>query len=316
MFITENIAQLLLADETSQELTNKPTVSHIFQIRPMVVMNILDHYSRRIQGQSRVIGALLGEYREGSLEIKNCFPVKYVEDEEQVTLDIEFYRTMYDLHHRVYPNDVVLGWYGTGSNLTDDDMLIHEAIHKNIKSNPLFLLVDTNVLNESNIYKGMAIKGFLNKPVMVREKIVGSHFKRVRLIYKATESEKIGVNLLVRKQKQELIKDRNAAAAVTTTSAAINAINEVERLEATIAKLSEVLGDINSYVQKVVSGQITGDSEIGRFLSEALDSVPKIPNEQFDKDFNDHLQDLLMLIYLSNLMRTQLTIAEKLTTSL
>ena len=38
--------------------------------------------------------------------------------------------------------------------------------------------------------------------------------------------------------------------------------------------------------------------------------------EVFDKMFNDNLQDLLMVMYLSNLTKTQLTIAEKLQESL
>ena len=113
------------------------------------------------------------------------------------------------------------------------------------------------------------------------------------------------MNTLVRYQKQQ-----------TTSKKAGDLLNEIDQLELAMTKLSESLADVNQYVQKVVSGKEKGDAKIGRILSEAIESVPKLSSEQFDKDFNEHLQDLLMVIYLSNLMRTQLSIAEKLTTAL
>lgn len=47
----------------------------------------------------------------------------------------------------------------------------------------------------------------------------------------------------------------------------------------------------------------------------AAAAVPSVDPRVFDKMFNDSLQDLLMIVYLSQLTRTQLAIAEKLTTA-
>ena len=43
----------------------------------------------------------------------------------QVALDIEYHRNMLDLHLRVSPKDVMIGWYSTGAGITDTDALIH-----------------------------------------------------------------------------------------------------------------------------------------------------------------------------------------------
>ena len=44
----------------------------------------------------------------------------------QVALDIEYHRNMLDLHQRVSPKDVLVGWYSTGGGgITDTDALIH-----------------------------------------------------------------------------------------------------------------------------------------------------------------------------------------------
>jgi len=42
-----------------------------------------------------------------------------------VALDIEYHRNMLDLHLRVSPKDVLIGWYSTGAGITDTDALIH-----------------------------------------------------------------------------------------------------------------------------------------------------------------------------------------------
>lgn len=49
-------------------------------------------------------------------------------------------------------------------------------------------------------------------------------------------------------------------------------------------------------------------------LADTLAAVPRMRPEAFNRLFDDNLQDLLMVSYLSSLTRTQLVIAEKLAT--
>jgi translation initiation factor 3 subunit F len=81
-------------------------------------------------------------------------------------------------------------------------------------------------------------------------------------------------------------------------------------------KLLSMLETCSEYVDGVVDGSISPDDEVGRDISETLSSVPRIRPEVFDKMFNDSLQDLLMVTYLSNITKTQLLIAEKLNETL
>ncbi|KAJ3287309.1 hypothetical protein HDU79_005818, partial [Rhizoclosmatium sp. JEL0117] len=60
------------------------------------------------------------------------------------------------------------------------------------------------------------------------------------------------------------------------------------------------------------SGEIPANDAIGRYLLDTVSSVPLIQSTDFEKMFNNHLQDLLMVVYLSNLTRTQLAIAQRL----
>ena len=49
------------------------------EVRPVVAFAILDHFTRRKEGQERVVGALLGYRRTGGVEIVSCFAVPHEE---------------------------------------------------------------------------------------------------------------------------------------------------------------------------------------------------------------------------------------------
>merc|ERR1712107_846061 len=89
-----------------------------------------------------------------------------------------------------------------------------------------------------------------------------------------------------------------------------------EPLLVSMEKLFTMLETASNYVDSVVDGKITADAEVGRKVADTLATVPRIRPEVFDKLFNDSLQDLLMVTYLSNITQTQLSIAEKLNASL
>ena len=128
-------------------------------MHPVALFSILDHYLRRTDAQERVIGTLLGTRSDnGEVEVRSSFAVLHSETEEQVAVDMEYHRTMYDLHHKVNSKEVIVGWcasiivgpyniyrivqrirYSTGSNLNTYSALIqnfysqetapHQAIH-------------------------------------------------------------------------------------------------------------------------------------------------------------------------------------------
>jgi hypothetical protein len=79
-------------------------------IHPVALFSILDHYLRRTDAQDRVIGTLLGTRTESEIEVRSSFAVLHSETSEQVAVDMEYHRTMYELHHKVNPKEVIVGW--------------------------------------------------------------------------------------------------------------------------------------------------------------------------------------------------------------
>ena len=81
-------------------------------VHPVALFSILDHYLRRKDEQARVIGTLLGTVSDsGEVEVRSSFAVPHSESEQQVAIDGDHHRTMYELHHRINPKEVVVGWY-------------------------------------------------------------------------------------------------------------------------------------------------------------------------------------------------------------
>lgn len=110
------------------------------QVHPVALFSILDHYLRRSDPEEeapqqdaegaaaaaaaatgtapassgaqpqRVIGTLLGTRNGVEVEVRSCFAVPHHETSEQVQVDMEYHKTMYELHQRVNPEEVIVGW--------------------------------------------------------------------------------------------------------------------------------------------------------------------------------------------------------------
>lgn len=124
-----------------------PTIT----IDPVVLFSILDHSLRRQEGQDRVIGTLLGVRSQDGTElaIRSSFAVPHNESADQVEVDMEYHKSMYALHLRANPREVLVGWYATTSDLNAFSALVqnfyssqgdgtypYPAVHMTMETNP------------------------------------------------------------------------------------------------------------------------------------------------------------------------------------
>ena len=61
-------------------------------------------------------------------------------------MDMDFDREMLKLHHRVNPNEVVVGWFSTRADVTMHSVLIHDY-YSRLEPNSVFVSVDTTLRN-------------------------------------------------------------------------------------------------------------------------------------------------------------------------
>jgi len=265
------------------------------KVLPVCYFGILDHYSRRseVQQEGRVIGTLLGvQNPDGTVEITNCFPVPHNETDEQVAVDMEYHRTMFDLHRQVNSKETIVGWYATGSEITEHSVLIHEFYSRETE-NPIHLCVDTDLKNER-----MAITAYVSASMGVPDMTVGTVFTPILCETRFHETDDVGLQVL----KRTLASPDNTSSLVT----------DLEHVSNSIMSLQDKITIALEYVDKVLTGKVPGDKKIGRYLLDTISAVPKIDPAEFEKMFNNSLQDLLMVVYLANLTRTQVVLQEKL----
>lgn len=278
------------------------------RVHPVVLFSILDHYTRRPEQQEdgRVIGTLLGWVTDKHVEIVNSFAVPHSEKADEVAVGQNYNRTMYSLHQRVNKREQVVGWYATsigGVSIVDSSSLIHD-FYSHECDNPVHLTVDTSLTNDT-----VSVRAFVSAPLQISGTDVANVFQQLKVQMEANEAERICIDRMLRgpQMADDPADGDDALASVSSDALA---------LEKSMERLLEMLEKASDFVDGVVSGEVAADDQLGRYIADALAVVPRIRPEVFDKIFNGHLQDLLMVSYLSNLTKTQLDIATKLHSAL
>jgi len=267
-------------------------------VHPTVLFSIVDAYERRPEDARRTIGTLLGSVEKGGyhVEVTNCFAVPHNESQDEVAVDMEFAKNMFDLHRKVQPNEVIVGWYATGPDVTEHSVLIHEYYSREAK-NPIHLTLDTTLRGNT-----MGLKAFQSTALGVQGQTVGTLFSPLKVVVRSDATEKVGLSLLGK--------------TMTAPKKPITLPQNLDQIDEAAGKMEQQLTKVLSYVEDVLAGKQPADSEIGRYLLELTNSVPQMDATEIDTLLTSHMNDLLMVTYLSNLIKTQLHLNEKLTTVL
>jgi translation initiation factor 3 subunit F len=88
----------------------------------------------------------------------------------------------------------------------------------------------------------------------------------------------------------------------------------MDGLRSTLDKLERALAQAQEYVAAVVAGRQRGSVAVGRSLSDAVGSVPRFSREELEKLVQDNQNDMMLTLYLSNLVRAHIALADRLET--
>ncbi|NXE89453.1 EIF3F factor, partial [Menura novaehollandiae] len=292
----------------------------VVRLHPVVLASIVDSFERRNEGAARVIGTLLGKsdrparrsfganarrppnplpslsiagtVDKHSVEVTNCFSVPHNESEDEVAVDMEFAKNMYELHKKVSPSEIILGWYATGHDITEHSVLIHEYYSREAH-NPIHLTVDTSLQNSR-----MSIKAYVSAPMGVPGKTMGVMFTPLTVKYVYYDTERIGVDLIMK--------------TCFSPNRVIGLSSDLQQVGSASARIQDTLTMVLQYAEDVLSGKVAADNTVGRFLMDLINQVPKISPEDFETMLNSNINDLLMVTYLANLTQSQIALNEKL----
>ncbi|KER00429.1 hypothetical protein AUEXF2481DRAFT_24757 [Aureobasidium subglaciale EXF-2481] len=214
---------------------------------------------------------------------------------------MDYQKQMLQLHLRANPKEVLLGWYATSSDLNTFSALIqnfygqqgdgtwpHPAIHLTVSTVP---------------GKDIEAKTYISAPVGVTAERAADSclFIPVPHEIKYGEAERSGLELVAG------AKDREDRSQMLQT--------DIESLERAIEQVLEMIERVSNYVSEVLDEEAEPSSALGQFLMNTLSLAPKVDAQDIERDFNNHIQDVLLVSYLANTIRTQIDLSNRLATA-
>ena len=233
--------------------------------------------------------------------MRSTFAIPHTENEDQVEVDVEYQKNMLALTLRASPRETLLGWYTTSHELNSFSALIqnffaspetgtfpHPAVHLTIST-----------------AAGSAIetKTYISAPVAVNAERAAESCLFIEVPHRLhfTDAERTALSSV------------SAAADVEARTAPV--VSDIEGLAGALGTVSGLLERVSGYVGEVLDEERDGNQALGQYLMNALSLAPKVDNAAIEHDFNNHIQDVLMVSYLANTIRTQIDLAQRLATA-
>jgi translation initiation factor 3 subunit F len=271
-------------------------------VTAQALFQILDHALRREEEQSKVIGTLVGiRSEDGSeVEVRNAYAVPHSESEQEMTIDLEYNPTMLALHRKAFPKEVIVGWYATSSELNTFSGLIHDYYTQLDGTPAIHLTVEA-----ANLADTLLPRTYVASAVGI------------------DPSKNSGNCVFVPISNEVKFNDSADRAALEAISSArespersINLTSDLANLENSLTQVLDMLERVQTYVARVISGEESSEKaqQVGKQLLSTLTLTPSLDAQNLEALFNSHLQDVLMVVYLANTVKTQLQLSAKLTT--
>jgi translation initiation factor 3 subunit F len=203
-------------------------------------------------------------------------------------MNIDHHRKMIELHHRMSPEDVVVGWYTTGDQVRNSAVLFQRFFWREMNQSPVHLMVGTNLESGS-----ISVNTFYSLSISLTERVVQNQFLPLPFDYVTSEHERAAFDILGKSKsgKHEPLSDLGS-------------------LESALVRLHSSLQILHAHIGEILAGKAPSNVELGRFLQHTLSLLPS-NDVSFETMFSNGTLDTLMLIYLANLTRSHLFLAEK-----
>ena len=214
---------------------------------------------------------------------------------------MEYQKQMLALHLRANPRETLVGWYATSSELNTFSALIqnhygsqgegtypHPAVHVTVSSEP---------------GREVETRAYISSPVGVTPERAADSAAFIPVPYtiSMSDSDRAGLDVI------QTAKDDPSR---TTTM-----VTEIETLEKSLEDTISMLDRVAKYVENVIEEEEQPSTALGQFLLNTLALAPKVDPVDIERDFNNHIQDVLTVSYLANTIRTQMDLSNRLATA-
>ena len=258
-------------------------------VHPIVLLSVVDHYYRLAKETNRrVVGALLGEYVDGKVDITNCYALPFEEDPKDKKVwyvDHVFSEQMYEMFQKINKKEKLLGWYSSGPKIRPHDIEINEVFRKYCE-NPIFVIIDVQEKNK----EGIPAESYIMREEVDQDGQLIKTFFKLNTTIEASLPEEIGVEFM--------LKDINDPNRVGSVSKIIN--DKEQSMRSLIKKLTES----KNYLVKVIAGKIPVNAQIIFNIQEIFNLLPNFDTESLIKAMSIQTNNNYLVLYLSWLAKT------------
>ncbi|KAL4235362.1 26S proteasome non-ATPase regulatory subunit 7 [Mactra antiquata] len=258
-------------------------------VHPLVLLSVVDHFNRmgKVGNVKRTVGVLLGANRQGVLDVSNSYAVPFDEDAHDKSvwfLDHDYLESMYGMFKKVNAREKIVGWYHTGPKLCQNDVTINELMRRYCP-NSVLVVIDAKPKD-----LGLPTEAY----IMVEEvhddgTPTSKTFDHVPSEIGAEEAEEVGVEHLLRDIKDTTVGSLSQR--ITSQLMGLKGLNAHAQ-------------DINSYLQKVTSGQLPINHQIIYELQDVFNLLPDVNLLEFVKAMYVKTNDQMLVVYLASLIRS------------
>ncbi|KAG8218524.1 Mov34-domain-containing protein [Butyriboletus roseoflavus] len=250
------------------------------------------------------------------VNVTHAFAVLHSETEEQVAVDGDYHRAMYEMFLKGRGESIappgtasagagvgpqgreglsIVGWYATGSSeggqagLGTFSALIQNFYEQETAPFPaVHVALDTGT--EEGV--GAGVRAYVSSPVGVYSKPENCVFVPIPCELKFHESERSGLDLLL---------------SSSTSSNTLLPTSPLPAIHTALVSTSDALSRVLAHVQAILRGEIPPDPALGKYLWNVLGAAP-----DEEGGWATALQDSVMVSYLANLVRGQAEVAARL----
>lgn len=231
---------------------------------------------------------------------------------------MDYQKQMLALHLKANPKEVLVGWYATSAELNTFSALIQNFYGGQGDGTWPYPAVHLTISTEAG--KDIEARTYISAPVGVTAERAADSAAFIPVPHEIRygEAEKSGLELISGAKDNP---DRTASV-----------ITDIESLENAIEEVLNMLDRVSRYVEAVIDEEAPPSSALGQFLLNALALAPKVDPEDIERDLwvllsfvpmlllttmysNNHIQDVLVISYLANTIRTQIDLSNRLATA-
>eukprot|EP00897_Mesotaenium_endlicherianum_P004806 jgi/Mesen1/4353/ME000022S03643 len=289
-----------------------------FKLHPLVILNISDHHTR-VRAQtgesSRVGGCLIGIQTGRDVEIFNSFELRHelvsvdkgeISDPDsrssgahesskgkKISFDRAFMQIKAEHYKKVFPKYDILGWYSTGSEVKDTDIIVQKEFME-FNESPIYLLLNPAV---NLAGKDLPITIYENE-LHVIDGNPSLIFVKANYTIETVEAERISVDHVAH------IKPSDGSSAATQLAAHLTGMHSaIKMLNSRIRALHHLLTSLQS-------GNVPYDHSLLRQVSSLVRRLPTIDSPKFQEDFLTEMNDTLIVTFLASITKGTSSINE------